>query len=332
MASTTGNADMAALLLLSMGEEAAAGIMRRLTRSEVELLSQRMANLPQISTAQAREILERFFDHYRQHSGISAASRSYLERTLDLALGGGLVRSVVDSLYGDELQQELQQLQWLPPESVAHCFRDEHPQMQAVLLAFLPPESASAILAHLPREAHDDLLFRVANLKEVRAPVLQEMRACIDRCLQHAAQQTSTRVDGPRQAADILNRFDGDRGYLIEMLKLHDAQVAGVVEENMYDFVTLARQTDEVLQRIVEELDTDTLALALKGADATVRQAVLEAMPRRMAQALEDGMSALGLVPLRRVEQARQEIMRQIRLLHEQEAIQYQLFDERVVS
>lgn len=327
-----GNVEKAAVILLSMGEAAAARIFQRLSREEVETLSRTMANLSQVSTQDARQVLEQFFSDYRGHSGISAASRQYLERTLDMALGGRLARSMVDSLYGDELRRELQQLQWIPAPTLAKCFRDEHPQMQAVLLGFLPSETASEVLAALPAASHEDLLLRVANLKEVSEPVLQELRTCLERCLKHVSEQSSASVDGVRQAADILNRFQGDRSYLIEMLKLHDNQVASAVEDNMYDFVTLSRQSEEVLQRVVEMIDEETLALALKGAESSVRQAVLRAIPRRMAQVIENNISGLGLVPLRRVEQARQDIMLQLRELHEQGELEYQLFEERVVS
>lgn len=327
-----GDVDRAAVLLLSMGEAAAAKVFQRLSREEVEALSQRMANLSLVSTQEARGVLEQFFGDYRAHSGISAASRQYLERTLDLALGGRLARSMVDSLYGDELRGELQRLQWIPADTLARCFRAEHPQMQAVLLAFLPPETASQVLSALPAASHDDLLLRVANLKEVSEPVLMELRACLDRCLRQAVEQANASVDGARQAADIINRFQGDRAYLIEMLKMHDKDAAVAVEENMYDFVTLGRQSDDVLQQIVQEIDLDTLALALKGVEASVRTALLAALPKRMAQAIESSASSLGLVPLRKVEQARSDIMRRIRELHEQGELEYQLFEERVVS
>jgi flagellar motor switch protein FliG len=327
-----GATDKAAVLLLSMGEAAAAKVFQRLSREEVEALSQRMANLSRVSTLEARGVLEQFFGDYREHSGISAASRQYLERTLDLALGGRLARSMVDSLYGDELRSELQRLQWIPPEALARCFRAEHPQLQAVLLAFLPPDTASAVLAARPAASHDDLLLRVANLKEVSEPVLLELRACLERCLQQAVEQASASVDGARQAADIINRFQGDRAYLIEMHKLHDQDAAVAVEENMYDFVTLGRQSEDVLQQIVQEIQPETLALALKGAEPAVRRTLLAAVPKRMAQAIETSVSGLGLVPLRKVEQARTEIMQRIRQLHEQGELEYQLFEERVVG
>lgn len=324
--------DKAAILLLSMGEANAAKVMARMSRDEVTAVSMRMAKLRGVSTQEAKDVMQHFFDHYREHSGISSASRHYLERTLDLALGKRLARGMVDSIYGDALRQEMMALQWVPADTLARFFRNEHPQLQAVLLAFLPPENASAVLAALPENMHDDILFRVANLKEVSDQVLDELRVTLGRCLAFVSEQSTAKVDGIRQAADILNRYQGDRAALMEMLKLHDTDTAGMVADNMYDFMTLARQSDEVLQALVQEIPTETLALALKGADPDVRDALLAALPKRMAQGLEDAQLAMGQVPLSRANQARSEIMQLVRTLHEDQQLNYQLFEEKTVA
>ncbi|WP_115719454.1 FliG C-terminal domain-containing protein [Gallaecimonas mangrovi] len=331
---TTERADLdkAAILLLSMGEAAAARIMARLSRDEVTALSMRMAKLSGVSTQDARSVIQQFFDSYREQSGISAASRQYLERTLDLALGKRLARGMVDGIYGDALKQELNALQWVPPETLARFFRNEHPQLQAVLLAFLPPENASAVMASLPEDQHDDLLYRVANLKEVPDQVLDELKVTLTRCLSFVSEQSTAKVDGLRQAADILNRYQGDRSALMDMLKLHNEDTATAVADNMYDFMTLSRQSDEVLQTLVQEVPAETLALALKGADAKVHDALVTALPKRMAQSLDDAKQALGLVPISKVEGARNEIMQLVRTLHETGQLNYQLFEEKVVS
>lgn len=328
----TNNLDRAAILLLSMGESAAAKIMSRLGREEVTVLSNRMARLSGVATDDARNVIQGFFDHFRDHSGISAASREYLERTLDMALGKRLAQGMIDGIYGDALRDEMQKLQWIPAETLARFFRAEHPQMQAVLLAFLPPDTASAVLALMPAEAHDDLLFRVANMQEVSDQVLAELKETLKRCMLYVSDQSSARVDGARQAADILNRFQGDRGALLEMLKIHDAGIAHTVSENMYDYITLGRQTNDVLQVLVQEIPEEILALSLKGADPQVRDKLLGALPRRMAQALTERVQLLGLVPVSQVEQARRDVMTQVRELHEQEVIKYQIFEERVVD
>lgn len=324
--------DKAAILLLSMGEDAAAKIMGRLGREEVTVLSHRMARLTGVSTNDAQTAIQRFFDSFREHSGISAASRDYLERTLDKALGRRLAKSMIDGIYGDSLKDELQKLQWVPESTLARFFETEHAQMQAVLLAFLPPEIASGVLSHLPEPAHDELLYRVAAMQDVSEQVLSELRQVLGRCMEFVSHSTTASVDGVKQAADILNRFEGNRAGLMDLLKLHDEGLAVRVSENMYDFMTLSNQSSDVLQIIVQEVPEELLALALKGAAPQVRDAITAVLPRRMAQSITDRIQALGLVPVSRVEDARNEMMRRVRELNEAEVIRYQIFQEKVVD
>ncbi|MGP7733787.1 MULTISPECIES: FliG C-terminal domain-containing protein [Oceanimonas] len=324
--------EKAAVLLLSMGESAAARVLQRLDRDEVNQVTTAMARLSGVSADSARGTLQEFFDLYRQQSGINSASREYLERTLDLALGEKLARGLLDSMYGDVVRHEIQRLQWVQPELLARFLQQEHPQMQAVILAFLPADSAAAVLSLLPGESHDELLLRVANLNEVSEFVVVELKAALARCMEFVAHNAGARVDGVRQVADIVNRYQGNRGELMELIKLHNAEKAGDIERNMYDFTSLARQTPETLQRIVQDLPVEVLGLALKGAESQVRRAMLEAMPRRMAQQMEQDMLRQGAVAVSRVENARQDVMNLVRELAEQGELEFQLYEEQVVN
>ncbi|MEM0550929.1 MULTISPECIES: lateral flagellar motor switch protein FliGL [Aeromonas] len=326
------NLEKAAILLLSMGTEAAAKVMQKLSRDEVQRLISKMAGLSGVSSMEARWTLQQFFNQYREQSGIGSASREYLEQTLDLALGQRLSRSLLDSLYGDVMSQDIQRLQWVPADVLARFFRNEHPQMQAVLLAFLPPQTASAVLDELPGSVHDDLLVRVASLSSVSEHVLGELRLTLDRCLAYVADQSGAKVNGVRQVADILNRYQGDKEQMLSLLREHDGDMALEIEKNMFDFMTLRRQSDETLQRLVQEIPSELLALALKNTETSFRKVVLGAMPKRMAQALEDQIQHQGSVSLRKVEQAREEIMQLVRELVEQGELEFQLFEEPTVS
>ncbi len=332
--SSAGNnsLDKAAILLLSMGEDAAAKILGRLGREEVTLLSNHMARISGVSVDDARAVIQEFFGSFQDHSGISAATRGYLERTLDKALGRRLAKGMIDGIYGDSLKEEMQKLQWVPADVLARFFGTEHPQMQALMLAFLPSDTAAEVFSKLPTSAHDDLLCRVAGMAEVNDQILNELRGAVGRCIQFVSESSTAKVDGIKQAADILNRFDGDRAGLMDMLKLYDEGIAHSVSENMYDFMTLARQSSDVLQIIVQELSDDVLAMALKGSDPQIRDAIMGILPKRMAQSFLDNIQNLGLVPLSRVEDARREVMRNVRELHEQGVIKYQIFQEKVVD
>ncbi|MBW3781021.1 flagellar motor switch protein FliG [Aeromonas veronii] len=326
------NLEKAAILLLSMGTESAAKVMQKLSRDEVQRLISKMAALSGVSAIEAKWTLQQFFNQYREQSGIGSASREYLEQTLDLALGQRLSRSLLDSLYGDVMSQDIQRLQWVPADVLARFFRNEHPQMQAVLLAFLPPQTASAVLDALPGSVHDDLLVRVASLTSVSEHVLGELRLTLDRCLTYVADQSGAKVNGVRQVADILNRYQGDKEQMLSLLREHDGDMAFEIEKNMFDFMTLRRQSDDTLQRLVQELPSELLALALKNTETSFRKVVLGAMPKRMAQALDDQIQNQGSVSLRKVEQAREEVMQLVRELVEQGEIEFQLFEEPTVS
>jgi len=119
---------------------------------------------------------------------------------------------------------------------------------------------------------------------------------------------------------------------MLEMLRLYDAKVAGDIEKNMFDFDTLKRQSADVLQQLLQEVPSETLAVALKGTDAQFRKVVLGAMPKRMAQAIDTQMQGQGSVSLSKVAQARGEIMQLVRSMVEQGEIEFMLFEEPVVS
>jgi flagellar motor switch protein FliG len=153
----------------------------------------------------------------------------------------------------------------------------------------------------------------------------------VSRCLDSLGMQSAS-VEGIRQAADILNRLPGNRQQMVELLRAHDPSVVSEIEASMYDFFILSRQPESVLTRIIEDVPLEQLAIALKGAEPAVRDAVLQAMPRRQAQSFEDIMRRSGPVPISRVEQMRREIMERVKALADAGEIEVQLFAEAVVE
>jgi flagellar motor switch protein FliG len=139
-------------------------------------------------------------------------------------------------------------------------------------------------------------------------------------------------VAGARQVAEILHRLPGNRTQTLENLRSSDAVVMDEIERSMYDFFILSRQSEAVLVRIMDEVPIEELAIALKGAEPAMREALLRAMPRRQAQAFEDTMRRTGPVPRSRIEQARQEIMARVKALRDAGEIELQLFAEQVVE
>jgi flagellar motor switch protein FliG len=323
--------EQAAIVLLSMGEEPAAAVLRCLSREELLEVTQVMSRISGIKVEAVKQSLQRFFDEYRQQSGVHGASRSYLKRSLDLALGSDIADSVLNSIYGDAIRPKLARLQWASPKWLAERISQEHVRMQTVFLAFLPPALAGQVIGALPAGTRDLVLVNLARLNEVDHELLVELDELVERCLASLGLQ-STSVAGVRQVAEILNRLPDNRAKMVEVLRSHDADVVAEIERSMYDFFILSRQSEATLLRIMEEVPVEQWAIALKGAEPAVRDSIIRAMPRRQAQSFEETMRRSGPLSRSRVEQARNEIMAQVKALADGGEIEVQLFAEAVLE
>ncbi|HLT04108.1 MAG TPA: FliG C-terminal domain-containing protein [Pseudomonas sp.] len=323
--------EQAAILMLSMDKDAAAGVLKHFSREEIIAVSQAMARLSNIKLSQVTDVIGRFFEDYKEQSSIKGASRGYLDDLLAKALGGEITRTLLDSIYGEEIRARMARLEWLDPRQLATLIASEHAQMQAVFIAFLPPGQATEVLECLPIEQQDDLLYRIANLNEIRGDVIAELEQMIERSLKVLTTQGS-QVRGLKQVADIMNRFKGDRMQMFELLRSHDESLVDRIEEQMYDFFILARQSQEVLQTLLEVVPLEEWVVALKGAEPELVKAVASAMPRRQAQQMETIKRRQGPVPVSRVEQVRKDIMSIVREMAAEGELQIQLFREQTVE
>ncbi|WP_325893156.1 flagellar motor switch protein FliG [Grimontia sp. NTOU-MAR1] len=329
---TLNHIEQTALVLLGMGEDAAAKVLQHFSREETQRVTRSMAQLSGIQSDSARGVIQHFFEDFRLHSGIRGASKEYLSNTLRKALGNDLAKGLLNNLYGDEIRNNMQRLQWVESDVLARFIACEHPQMQAIFLAYLPAESSSAVLKHLPSDYHDELLYRIARLQDIDHQVMNDLNDLIERCIAQVSVVQSAPLSGVKQVADIINRFEGDRATLMEMLRLHDENVATEIEENMFDFMVLSRQREDTLDKLVQQIPTELWSVALKGAEIMLQQSIKRSMPQRMAKALEDDMELRGAVPLSRVESARAEIMQMVRALSEAGDIELVLYEEATVE
>jgi len=319
--------EQAAIVLLSIGEEPAAAVLRCLEREELIELTQVMSRMSGIKVDAVKNSIQKFFDDYRQQSGLHGASRSYLKRSLDLALGSEIANSVLNTIYGDAIRPMMARLQYASPKWLADYIAAEHVQMQAVFLAFLPPALAGQIIDALPEGGRELVLLNLARLEEIDRDLLSELEELVQRCLSALDTQSAT-VEGVRQAADILNRLPNNRATMVELLRAHDPDVVSKIEMSMYDFFILSKQTENTITRLLDEIPLEQWAIALKGAEPALRDALLGAMPKRQAQSFEDLMRRSGPVPMSRILQTRQEIMAQVKELADNGEIEVQLFAE----
>lgn len=216
--------EQAAILLLCLGEEAAATVMQKLSREEVVRLSENMARLSGVKTSMAKKVINNFFDEFREQSGINGASRSMLQGILNKALGTEIASSVINGIYGDEIRSRMARLQWVEPRQLAILISEEHLQLQAVFLAFLTPEISATVLSYMNESVQNEILYRVAKLNDVNRDVVDELDRLIERGLSVLSEHGS-KVKGIKQAADIVNRFQGNQQVILDQLRERDEDV-----------------------------------------------------------------------------------------------------------
>ncbi len=324
--------DRAAILLLSMGEENAASVIRKLGRREVQAISERMAKISNVTQQDVAGTLSEFFDCYRNESGVNGASRVYLERALDKAVGRKLAKTMLDDIYGGAMNDDLRRLEWIPPELIVRFLDQEHVQMQALFLAFLPPEQASAIIVLFPESKHDDLLYRIASLREVSEHVIDDVRLTLESCIEFVGRQVGAQVNGVDKAVEIMNRYNGNKSQIIELMKKHNTNVADEIQEKMYDFDGLIKQTDETLTLLLNDIPDELWTMSLKGVNSEFLARVLGALPKRLAQVYQQQIDGLSAQPLSKVIGARKEIMSIVRDMSKQGDIEYRLFEEETAG
>lgn len=330
-ARTLSSVEQAAILMLSMGDDTSSGVLSHFSREEIVAISQAMARLSNVKQPMVSEVIGRFFEDYKEQSSIKGASRSYLSGMLGKALGSDITRGLLDSIYGEEIRAKMAKMEWIDPKQFAALIAKEHAQMQAVFLAFLPPGMASEVLECMPASTQDELLYRIANLSEVNSDVIQELEQLIERSISVLSNQGS-QVRGVKQAADIMNRFKGDRNQMFELLRAHSEDLVGKIEDEMYDFFILSRQNQEVLMTLLEVIPLEEWVVALKGAEPALVRAIQGAMPKRMAQQMESINRRQGPVPMSRIEQVRKDIMGVVREMAANGELQVQLFREQTVE
>lgn len=303
-------AQRTALLLMSIGKESAARVLRHMGPKDVQKVGSAMAALEQVSSDQVGAVVRKFLSSVGKHTALGMDSRQYIQDVLVEAVGKDRAGGIMDRIIQGSASQGIETLKWMDPRVVADMLRNEHPQIMAIVLSNLDADQAGAVLAALPKEMHTDLLVRVATLDLVQPSALEELDLILERQVSgNAAMQTST-VGGVNKAAEILNFVEPEvEAEVMEQIKEADADLGQQIEDLMFVFENLGEADDASIQALLREISTDTLLLALKGVDETMREKFFNNMSKRAAEMLRDDLDAKGPVRLSEVEAAQKEIL-----------------------
>jgi flagellar motor switch protein FliG len=308
----------AAILLVALGEDAAKEILRSLSESDVQLLTEELAELRTVSPEMSAAVIEEFWEvletqSFLVHGGLDYATRLLTEtfgkdRAEDLM---ALVRRSQEAAQGN-----LAKLQRTDPQQLGKLLDAEHPQTIALVLAHLDPRRASQVVDNLSEEHKVVSLQRLAEMRQFSPEMAQKVAQSLHRRLESMGDTQRQNYSGFKAVADLLNRLDVDEAkHILEVVEDKDPELALNIRNLMFTFEDLVTVPPASIREIVSGVDKRQLALALRGSEEELRATIFKSMSSRAVEMLKEDMEVLGPVRAREVNQAQQEILNLARRL-----------------
>jgi len=308
----------AAVLLVSLEQEKAAEILKRLPAEAVEEVSREIASLGEIPNATRKEIFGEFYSLALANSYVSEGGLEYAKTLLKKSLSEEDAKRIINQVTQQVQTTPFSFLQKAESENLLTFIQDEHPQTIALILAHLPAQKASEILVGLPSQKQVEVVKRVANMEQTNPEVIKEVERGLEHRLSDIVSQTFEKAGGVETVAEILNLADRstEKG-IMEGLEAEDPDLVEQIRRLMFVFEDILLVNDKGIQAVLKEVDNEELALALKTASEELRQKIFKNMSERAAQLIAEDMQYMGPVRVSDVEAAQQKIVDVVRRLED---------------
>jgi flagellar motor switch protein FliG len=302
--------EQAAILLLTLGEQDAAQVLKHLGAKDVQRVGQAMAQLTGVSREEVSLVLGRFASKVEQQTSVGVNSEEYVRKVLTEALGADKASGVIDRILRGRSSRGLEAVKWMEPKAVAAMLRNEHPQVIAIVLSYLDAEQAAQVLGALPQEIQPDVIVRVASLDGVQPAALNELDEALEKQFTGKSMSKASGFGGPKAAAEILNLVGvAPEGRIIEEIAKTNADLSQKLQDLMFVFDDLLSIDDRGMQELLREIPGDKLIIALKATTEEMKDKFFKNMSERASQMLKDDLEAKGPVKLSEVEAAQKEII-----------------------
>lgn len=311
----------AAILMLQLDQKASAGVMAQLRETELEELCAEIARAGEVSAAVSGAVLREFGVLVAAGNAIVHGGLAQTQELLIAAVGEKRAAEILERLSATMVEMPFKFLHNTDARQVLNFITDEHPQTTALVLAHLPAQLASKVLAGLGAELQADVAHRIATMDRTSPEVIRQVEASLERrmsTLLGAPSGEQSSVGGLQPLVEIINRADpGTEKLIMEGLEQRDPELAEEIRSRMFMFEDLVSLEDRAVQLVLRQVEANVLATALKGMAAVVRNKVMTNMSERASETLAEEIELLGPVRLAAVEEARAEVVRVIRQLEE---------------
>ena len=308
--------ERAAILLLTLGEQEAAQVLKHMGAREVQRVGTAMAQLKNVSREEVSGVLRDFSTLVESQTSVGVGVDEFLRNVLVSALGEDKAASIIDRISIGRSSRGLEALKWMDPRAVAELIRQEHPQIIAIVLAYLEPDQSAEILQMLPSGLRAEVIMRIATLDGVQPSALSELDDVMEKQFAGRSAGKTSVLGGAKVAANIVNALEpSQEGPLMEQITSADQVLGQRIQDLIFVFDSLVDLDDRSMQELLRQVPSDKLLIALKATDETLKQKIFKNMSQRAAEMLKDDLEAKGPVRLSEVEGAQKEIVATARKL-----------------
>lgn len=306
----------AAIMLMILGPDLSGNVLRHFDEDQIEILSLEVARLDKISPEQRNEVIQEFYEVAIAQDYISQGGIDHARKVLVAAFGSDRADEVIKRVMAAMQVVPFEFLKRADPSQLLNFIQDEHPQTIALILAYLPMNSAALILSKLPSDLRAEVAGRIAMMEQTPPEVIRRVEQVLEKKVSTVINQEMSQAGGPKALVDLLNRVDRSTERLImDSLTEQNPELAEQVKNMMFVFEDIVGLDDRAVQQILREVDMKELATALKAVGQEVQEKVIRNLSERAAEMLKEDMEFMGPVRLKVVEEAQQKIVAVIRRL-----------------
>jgi flagellar motor switch protein FliG len=311
-----------AILMMLLGEEEAAEILKNLSPKEVQHLGGAMYSVRNTDQETVNAVLDEFLAIIKKQTSLGLGAGNYIRNVLNRALGEDKAQSVLSRITPASSERPIEILDWMDARSIAELLQDEHPQIIALIISYLDYSQASDVLNLLPEDLQPEIVQRIATLETVDPEALRELELVMQMKFKANTSLRSTKVGGVKAAAKIMNFTKANmEKRILGAIKRNDKDLMQAIQDNMFTFDNLGMSDDRSLQTLLRVVETEDLIMALKGATEELQQKLFGCMSTRAAANIKDEMEVLGPVRLTEVQAAQKQIIEVARKMSDEGTI-----------
>jgi len=309
-------AQKSAVLCMALGPERSGKVLQMLSAREVEVVSREIASMPIVAAERLTGVITEFQQVSRAVESVARGGVDYAQQILEQTLGPAKARSVFEKIQEQLIDTGLKRLRNAEPEVLSGILRGEHPQTIALILAHLEVRLASGVIQHMDEQLAAEVLYRVARMDKIAPEMLMLVETGLSSKTDLSLSEEMTLSGGPEAVAKVLNLTGGTlEKQLLENIGVRNQDIAGQIKALMFVFEDLLLVDGRGIQRVLRDVDTKDLALALKAASAELKQHIKGNMSERAGQALDEELEMMGPVRVKDVEAAHARIIEAVRAL-----------------